>query len=108
MEPFAGGRLYERSADGVECDWGFVSVWEPPHRVVIAWHLNPDWRFDPDPARATEAEVRFEPEGPNRTRVELEHRGFERLGDRADEVRDSVGSDGGWPELLRAFAAGAA
>jgi uncharacterized protein YndB with AHSA1/START domain len=108
IEPREGGRWYERGDGGVECDWGRVLVWEPPRRVVFAWHLDPDWRFDPDPERATEVEVLFEPEGAGATRVELEHRGFERLGDRADEVRTSVGSEGGWPGLMSTFAERAA
>ena len=103
IEPRAGGRWFERAADGSECDWGRVLQWQPPDRVVFAWHLDPDWKFDPDPARATEVEVRFIAQG-EKTRVELEHRGFERLADRADEVREAVGGPGGWSGLLERFA----
>jgi len=39
------------------------------------------------------------------TRVELEHRGFDSYGDRAEEIRDSVGGEGGWSALLACFAA---
>jgi hypothetical protein len=49
IETFVGGRCYQRSIDGSECDWGRVIVWEPPHRFVIAWQLNADWQYDPDP-----------------------------------------------------------
>jgi uncharacterized protein YndB with AHSA1/START domain len=107
LEPRAGGRWYERAAGGAECDWGTVRVWEPPHRVVLGWHLGPDWAYNPDPARATEVEVRFIPEGSGRTRVELEHRGFEVHGDRAEETRGAVDSPGGWTGLLERFAAAA-
>lgn len=103
IEPRPGGRWFERAADGTECPWGFVTAWEPPARLLLAWHLNADWDFDPDPARATEVEVTFAREG-ERTLVTLEHRGFEVLGDRAVEVRDSVRSDGGWIELLDRYA----
>jgi uncharacterized protein YndB with AHSA1/START domain len=103
IEPHPGGRWYERAVDGTECDWGFVTAYEPPRRVVLAWHLNPDWDFDPDPARATEVEVTFEPDGED-TVVTLEHRGFEVLGERAIEVRDSVSRPGGWVDLLNAYA----
>ena len=102
MEPHPGGRWYERAADGTECDWGFVISYEPPSRLVLAWHLNPDWDFDPDPARATEVEVTFAPDGEH-TVVTLEHRGFEVLGERGPEMRDAVSSPGGWVDLLNAY-----
>ena len=104
VEPRAGGRWFERAADGTECDWGFVTEWEPPMRVLFAWHLSHEWKFDPDPARATAIEVLFHAEGPAATRVELEHRGFEVLGEHAREVADAVGSENGWNGLLQQFA----
>lgn len=104
IEPRPGGRWYEKAADGSECDWGFVTAYEPPHRLLLAWHLNPDWDFDPEPAHATEVEVTFEPDG-DRTVVTLEHRGFEVLGERGPEVRDYVSRPGGWVDLLRTYAA---
>ena len=103
VEPQAGGRWYERAAGGSECEWGRVITWEPPDRVVFGWHLGPEWKYDPDEALATEVEVRFVAEGPTTTRVELEHRGFERLGERADELRIPVAGEGGWSGLLELF-----
>jgi uncharacterized protein YndB with AHSA1/START domain len=102
IEPFAGGRWFERDADGHECDWGFVTEWEPPRRVLLAWHLTTEYEFDPDPARATEVEVRFTPQDGG-TLVELEHRGFERNAGGA-VIREKVGAEGGWGELLELFA----
>ena len=61
IEPFAGGRWFERDADGNECNWGFVTEFEPPSRVLLAWHLNPEWGYDPDPEKATEVEITFTP-----------------------------------------------
>jgi uncharacterized protein YndB with AHSA1/START domain len=106
MEPRAGGRWFERSQSGSECDWGRVLAWEPPHRVVLAWEISPDWRYDPD--IHTEVEVRFHAEGDGRTRVELEHRGLESFGERAQEMRGVFDSDGGWRMLLGRFAESAA
>jgi uncharacterized protein YndB with AHSA1/START domain len=102
IEPFAGGRWFERDADGHECDWGFVTEWEPPRRVLLAWHLTTEYEFDPDPARATEVEVRFTQQHGG-TLVELEHRGFERNAGGA-VIREKVGAEGGWGELLELFA----
>jgi DNA-binding transcriptional ArsR family regulator/uncharacterized protein YndB with AHSA1/START domain len=105
VEPRNGGRWFERDASGTECDWGRVLTWDPPRRVVLAWQIGPDWQFDPEPTRASEVEVRFIPDGEQATRVELEHRGFERHGEGSGTVRDGVGGDGGWTRCLERFVA---
>jgi uncharacterized protein YndB with AHSA1/START domain len=102
MEPRVGGRWYERGEDGNECDWGHVLVWEPPTRVVLAWQLTAQWKFDP--AFVTEVEVRFDRQASGGTEITLEHRNLERFGDAAAHVRAAVGSPGGWPGLLDAYA----
>jgi uncharacterized protein YndB with AHSA1/START domain len=102
MEPFVGGRWYERGADGSECDWGHVRAWEPPGRVVLSWEIDADWKANPNVA--SEVEVRFV-EVPEGTRVELEHRKLEAFGERAAEMRGVFGGDGGWNTLLAAFGA---
>jgi uncharacterized protein YndB with AHSA1/START domain len=102
LEPSVGGRVYERGVDGSECTWGHVRVWDPPARLVFTWEISADWKCDP--TITSEVEVRFVAESPTTTRVELEHRGLESYGERAQEVRDSVGSDGGWNGLLERFA----
>jgi uncharacterized protein YndB with AHSA1/START domain len=94
LEGRTGGRMYERMADGDEAHWGTILAWEPPHRVVISWELRPE-------RPATEVEVRFSPEGDG-TRVELEHRGWERLGEQADEARSSYVT--GWEYVLGRYA----
>jgi uncharacterized protein YndB with AHSA1/START domain len=94
LEPRQGGRLYERTRDGRECEWGTVLVWEPPSRLVVEWRVNPD-----NPP--TEIEVRFEPVGAA-TRVALEHRGWERFPSRGPETRASY--DGGWEAVLGGYA----
>ena len=102
IEPREGGRWYERGRTGVECEWGRVLAWEPPSRVLLSWHLDEEWRVDPDPARASELEVTFAPEDGG-TRVVLEHRAFERrAGGR--EIAGSVAGDGGWGGLLASYA----
>jgi uncharacterized protein YndB with AHSA1/START domain len=94
LEGRVGGRIFERTAGGVEHDWGEVLVWEPPGRLVYSWHLRRD-RTD-----ATEVEIRFRPMG-RQTRVEIEHRGWERLGADGRAWRDR--NLGGWSTLLPHF-----
>jgi uncharacterized protein YndB with AHSA1/START domain/uncharacterized damage-inducible protein DinB len=103
IEPKTGGRCYGREADGTECQWGTVTAWEPPHRLVIAWQVNPNWQFDPDLSHASEVEVLFTPETGGTTRVDLEHRHFERHGGEFDNMRTGVGGPGGWGGLLQMF-----
>jgi uncharacterized protein YndB with AHSA1/START domain len=103
IEPRSGGRWFERAADGTECDWGYVTEFEPPSRVLLAWHLDPEWGFDPDPAHATEVEVTFTPTSDG-TLVELEHRGFEKHGLPGAKMRELVNQPGGWGDLMEMFA----
>ena len=102
IEPRAGGRWYERGGDGTECDWGHVIAWEPPARLLLAWNLDPEWKFQA--GLGTEVEVRFIAEGRERTRVVLEHRRLERYGDKAETMRAVFDSENAWSGVLRAFA----
>jgi uncharacterized protein YndB with AHSA1/START domain len=104
FEPRVGGSIYDRSVDGSECHWGRVLAYEPPDRVVFSWDINMQWQIETDHARTSEVEVRFIAEGPERTRVELEHRHIDRHGDGWEPMRDAVGSEGGWRKGLVAFA----
>ena len=108
MEPREGGRWYEIGVDGSECDWGRVLAWEPPARVVLAWQISPQWKYEPDPAKASEVEVSFADMGGGRTRVLVEHRHLDRHGEGWEGVREAVGSPGGWPGSLQLYAAKAA
>jgi uncharacterized protein YndB with AHSA1/START domain len=105
FEPRVGGHLYDRGVDGSECRWARVLAYEPPHRVVISWDINPHWQIETDPDRTSEVEVRFTAETPERTRVDLEHRNLERHGSGWEGVRDGVSGDDGWPLYLHRFAA---
>lgn len=99
LEGRPGGRIFERTADGTEYDWGEVVVWEPPTRLGYTWHLKRD-RGD-----ATEVEIRFVDRGDSTTQVEIEHRGWERLGADGETWRDR--NHGGWATLLPCFVAAA-
>ena len=102
LEPREGGRWFERADDGSECEWGHVKEIERPDRILLAWQLTPEWNYDSDPAKATEVEVTFVAEE-NGTRVTLTHRGFEVHGEAGAAMRESVSSEGGWPQLLQLY-----
>jgi uncharacterized protein YndB with AHSA1/START domain len=100
LEGRAGGRIFERRSSSTERDWGEVTVWDPPNRLGYTWHLNRD-RSD-----ATDVDIRFLPQGDATTRVEIEHRGWERLGAEGELWRDR--NRGGWATLPHFIAAASA
>ena len=93
-----GGRIFERTPAGREVEWGEITVWEPPHRLSYLWYIRTD-RAD-----ATEVEIRFTGSGHAPTRVEIEHRGWERLGSRGPGRRHAnrAGWDGVLPDYVAA------
>ncbi len=111
LEPRVGGHIYDRGTDGTECRWARILVFEPPRRLVFSWDIGPTWQLETDPANASEVEVRFIAETPERTRVELEHRNLDRHGPGWPSLAEGVGGDHGWPLYLarygRLFAAAA-
>jgi hypothetical protein len=92
LEPRPGGRLFERTPEGDEHDWGKVTVWEPPNRLGYRWHLLRD------PADATDVDIRFLPHGVGATRIEIEHRGWQRVDVTGDPWRER--NRAGWETLL--------
>ena len=100
FENGVGGRIFERTPGGEEHEWGWITAWEPPRRLVYHWHIRAD-RSD-----ATEVEIRFQPVGERVTRVEIEHRGWERLGAHGPRWREI--NRAGWKGVLPAYRATAA
>lgn len=98
IEQRTGGRWYEIDTDGNACEWGHVLAWEPPHRLVLSWHLDVKFEYHPEMERSSEIELRFIEIGPQETRIQFEHRCLERHGDGFEGLRDEL--DGGWIEVL--------
>jgi uncharacterized protein YndB with AHSA1/START domain len=103
FEARAGGRVYDRGVDGSECQWARVIAYEPPERLVFTWDISPRWQIETDPSRASEVEVRFVPETPERTRVVLEHRHLDRHGDGWAGLREGVAGHQSWPLYLSRY-----
>jgi uncharacterized protein YndB with AHSA1/START domain len=101
MEPRLGGRWLEIADDGTETSVATITLWEPPHRLVLIWQINAQWKADA--TMKSEVDVRFAADGPDATAVELLHHRFETMGAEAGaSMRKDV--DGGWPGLLERFA----
>jgi uncharacterized protein YndB with AHSA1/START domain len=96
FEEHVGGRIFERTPSGVVHEWGRITAWEPPSRIAYTWHLH----FAAE--EATDVEIRFVDTGSDRTRVEIEHRGWERLGERGADRRE--GNRRGWLSVFPFFA----
>jgi hypothetical protein len=105
FERAVGGRVYETWDDASEHDWGTVLAWDPPHRFCMTWNVT---------GTPTEVEIAFTAEAEDRTRVELEHRGWDRLSE-AELVRACALPGGylggsfteGWSRILACFVAAA-
>jgi hypothetical protein len=98
-----GGRIYERTPDGAEHDWGEVTAWAPPTQLGYRWHLGQD------PAAATDVDVRFVALDTTATRIDVEHSGWDTLGLRAEVLRNRnrLGWDAFLAHYVPAIAEGA-
>ena len=95
FEPRIGGRVFERTPQGDEIEWGEVTAWEPPTRLAYLWHI----RTTRD--RATDVAITFTEQNDGAALVEIVHGGWERLGDAGPGWRDA--NRGGWSGLLPHF-----
>lgn len=103
IEPFVGGRWHTTFEDGTEAVVGHVRVWQPGKQFVVSWEINASWKPDTRAEFASEVDVRFIADAAGGTRVELEHRNFERMGAAEGEtMRGAV--ENGWPGMLALFA----
>ena len=75
IEGRVNGRFYERASGGVEYEWGAVTIWEPPYRLSFTWYLGSGQQLP------TRVDVEFIALSASKTRVQLEHRGPELIGD---------------------------
>jgi uncharacterized protein YndB with AHSA1/START domain len=89
------GRFYEVT-NGQEHSWGRVLTYDPPNRIVIEWHVNPE-----NPP--TEIDVTFTPEDGG-TRVDLVHSGWERYDDPTHATRDGYDAQDGWTTVVARYA----
>jgi hypothetical protein len=103
MEGRLDGRCFTEHTDGSEREWGRVIAWDPPRRFVLAWQITHEWGSQPDLSRCSEVEVRFLSHVGRATRVELEHRHFDRHGSGGEAMRGVVDASNGWTRVLGLF-----
>jgi len=99
IEPFVGGRWYTQCEDGTDVVVGHVRTWLPGRQLVVSWEIGAAWKPDARSAMASEVDVQFVGQADGTTRVDLEHRKFERMGD-ADGATMRAAVDKGWPAIL--------
>src|SRR5689334_10835209 len=104
IEPFVGGRWFTRHEGGEEVTVGHVRDWQPGKRFVFGWEIDANWKPESRLQFSSEVEVNFIAQPGGRTRVEVEHRNFEKMESGGEKMRESV--DNGWPGILGLFAAG--
>jgi uncharacterized protein YndB with AHSA1/START domain len=105
VEGREGGSIYTEQEDGINSPWAKVLSWDPPHRLVFAWQVSPEYQYEPELAKSSEVEVSFTSVADGITEVKLEHRGFDRHGAGHEGVRAMVDAEDGWDALLSLFAA---
>jgi uncharacterized protein YndB with AHSA1/START domain len=93
IEPRVGGRVYATHRDLGQDDWGEVTVWEPPHRLVHTFTLAQD------PGHPSEVAVEFAPDGGGGCTLRFAHGGWTEAN---ADVRKKFGD---WPVMLDRFTA---
>jgi hypothetical protein len=97
LEPRLGGRMYERTRDGIEYEWGQITLWEPPVRLGYSWHIRRP------PNESTDVLISFTELAPRRTRVDIHQTAWERVGPDAPDWRDRNRT--AWTSLFPHFTA---
>jgi uncharacterized protein YndB with AHSA1/START domain len=96
LESRVGGRLYERTPDGVEYTWGEVLIWEPPRHLAYHWYLGSSAE------RPTRVDVQFSALADGHTQVDITHRGPELIGELWAQTNGRFSS--AWEHVLANYA----
>jgi uncharacterized protein YndB with AHSA1/START domain len=79
----------------MEIEWSEIVEWGPPRRLRYRWHIAADAK------NATDVAIVFRRLADSTTRVEIEHGGWERLGEIGQVWRDA--NRAGWDGVLPAY-----
>lgn len=102
LDPRVGGEVVEHWEDGTARPWGTLLTWEPPESLSMTWNVT---------GAPTEIGLHFTAVTHHVTRVDIEHRGWDRLTQPQLEAACALpgGYAGGafhqgWSTILTAFA----
>jgi deoxynogalonate / 12-deoxyaklanonic acid monooxygenase len=94
MEPWAGGRFYERGGDGTEVTRGTIVEWAPPRRLALTWRIGAGWRPVPDDEHASVIVISFDPAGEGATEVTFAYTHLDRHGEMTPVIRAAISTPG--------------
>lgn len=94
IEGFAGGRIVEQGDDGTEYEWGRVTHWDPPSRLVYSWFPGAS------PEKPTTVELTFD-EQDGQTVVCLTNTGWDQFETDGHIRREN--NNLGWSAALHNF-----
>ena len=103
IEPCIGGRCTETGPHGFQLDWGRVLEWQPPQKLIMTWQIGADRVPQPNPDNASIIEVVFTAIADAQTQVLFEHRDLHRHGEGAEDYRQALNSEYGWPFILEKY-----
>jgi uncharacterized protein YndB with AHSA1/START domain len=79
IEPWIGGKVFERTRSGDQRQWGTVTIWDPPNRLAFTWR---------DEGQTVDIEFRVDADG---TKVTLTHHGWDVSGVQACALHPILG-----------------
>lgn len=94
IEPWVGGRVFERTRSGEEREWGLVIAWDPPVHLEFTWHPGAPG----DRSQTVDVEFQVEADG---TRVTLIHTGWQLAGVQACAPQADYTAQ--WSAILRLY-----
>jgi uncharacterized protein YndB with AHSA1/START domain len=98
-----GGLCSEIGPEGFRCDWGRILRYEEGKLISFRWQISFERIPVPDASKCSEVHVTFDAVNNAETSVSLEHKYFERHGEKGERYRDALASEQGWPLILEQY-----
>jgi len=69
IDPWTGGKVFERTRSGEELEWGTVTLWDPPRHIEFTWQAAGERE-----GQTVDIEFQVEADG---TKVTVVHQGWQ-------------------------------